>query len=159
MRTRISVVVASNNKQFLDQARAGISPGEAIRIVGEAREAWEALDVVSRRKPTLLILDLGLPPAGGLPVLSQMRKRRPGTQVLAVDGQLDEAQMLMATKAGAHGYMLAEAIPAHLAKAIRVMTAGETWLGRKLMTKVVEELQRLYRLHERRRRRRGGMKS
>ena len=79
--------------------------------------------------------------------------------MLAIDNQLDEAQVLRVTKAGSHGYMLGEALPAYLAKAVRVMAAGEAWLSRKLMAKVVEEIQRLARLRERARRRRGRIDS
>jgi DNA-binding NarL/FixJ family response regulator len=93
-------------------------------------------------------VDLALPPAGGLPVLAQVRRRSPKTRVLAVDARLDEGRMLSVAKAGAHGYMLEEAIPAYLVKAIRVMAAGEVWLSRKLMAKVVVELQRLDRLQK-----------
>ena len=155
MQSSIKVVLASDNNQLLDQAKAALAAEKAIKLVGVARGVREAVALVSHRRPTLLILDLTLPPAGGLPLLAPVRKRSPKTKVLAIDNQLDEARVLRVTKAGSHGYMLGEALPAYLAKAVRVMAAGEAWLSRKLMSKVVEELQRLVRLRERARRRRG----
>ena len=151
----LKVVLASANSQLLDAARAGLAAEKAIKTIGEARGGREVVALLGQRRATLLLLDLALPPAGGLPVLAQVRQRSPKTRVLAIDAQLDEGQVLRVTKAGAHGYMLGEAIPAYLAKAVRVMAAGEVWLSRKLMAKVVEELQRLVRLTERAGPRRG----
>lgn len=159
MPTVIKVALASDNSQLLDRARAGLAAEKAIRIVGEAREGRQAVRLVTRGRPTLLLLDLALPPAGGIPLLAQVRKRSPKTSVLAIDDQLDEGQMLKVAKAGARGYMLKEAIPAYLPKAVRVMAAGEVWLSRKLMGKVIGELQRLVRLQEQARRRQGGIHS
>lgn len=140
------VVLASANSQLLDRARAGLAAEKTIKIVGEARDGREAVRLVSQRRPRFLLVDLVLPPAGGLPVLAQVRRRSPKTRVLAVDARLDEGRVMRVAKAGAHGYMLEEAIHTYLAKAIRVMAAGEVWLSRKLMWMVVEELQRLVRL-------------
>jgi len=148
MSAPIMVLLASANSQLLDQARAGLAAEKAIKIVGEAGGAREAVHLVSQRRPRFLLLDLALPPAGGLPVLAQIRRRSPKTRVLAVDARLDEERVMRVAKAGAHGYMLEEAIPAYLVKAIRVMAAGEVWLSRKLMAMVVAELQRLVRLRK-----------
>ena len=156
MSSPIMVVLASANSQLLDQARAGLAAEKTIKIIGEAGGGREAVQLVSKRRPRFLLLDLALPPAGGLPVLAHVRRRSPKTRVLAIDARLDEGRVLRVTKAGAHGYMLGEAIPAYLAKAIKVMAAGEVWLSRKLMGIVVAELQRLVRLPKRVERRRGG---
>jgi len=145
----IKVALASDNSQLLDRAKAGLAAEKAIRIVGEAREGRQAVRLVTRGRPTLLLLDLALPPAGGIPLLAQVRKRSPKTRVLTIDGQLDEARVLRAAKGGAYGYMLGEAIPGYLPRAVRAMAAGEVWLSRKLMGKVIGELQRLVRLQGR----------
>lgn len=150
------LVLASDNSELLNRARVGLAAEKSVKIVGETRGGRETVVLVSQRRPTLLVIDLALPPSGGLPVLAQVRKRSPKTRVLAIDDHLDEQRVLRVAKAGAYGYMLGEAIPAYLAKAVRVMAAKEAWLSRKLMGSIVEELQRLVRLRNRARRRRGG---
>lgn len=150
------LVLASDNNQLLDRARVGLAAEKTVKIVGETREGKETVALVSQRRPALLVIDLALPPSGGLPVLAQVRKRSPKTRVLAIDDRLDEQRVLRVAKAGAYGYMLGEAIPTHLGKAVRVMAAKEAWLSRKLMARVVDELQRLVRLRHRARQRRGG---
>jgi DNA-binding NarL/FixJ family response regulator len=149
MSPQIMVVLASNNSHLLDQGRKALAAERAIRIVGEAQKRDLALHMVRHRRPTILIIDLALPPAGGFLVLPQIKRRSPKTRVLAIDDRLDEARVLRAAKAGADGYMLQEAVPGFLAKAVRVMSAGEAWLSRSLIGKVVAELQRLARLQER----------
>ena len=142
----MTMALASDNTQFLTQARTRLARERAVRIVGEAREAREAAALVTHRRPTLVLLDVALPPAGGLPILRQIRKRSPKTRTLVIDARFDEGRVLRVAKAGAHGYMVAEAVPGYLAKAVRVMAAGEVWFSRKLMGKVVDELQRLVRI-------------
>lgn len=159
MPSPVMVILASNNGQLLDQARAGLAAEKAIRIVGEARGGKETVALVSQRRPTLLVVDMALPPAGGLPVVAQVRKGSPKTRVLAIDDRLNEQRVLKLAKAGAYGYMLGDAIPGYLAKAVRVMAAGEVWLSRKLMGRLVEELERLVQLRARAGRRRGGKDS
>jgi DNA-binding NarL/FixJ family response regulator len=145
----IKVALASDSSQLLGQARAALATEEAITIAGEARGAEQVLHLVRQRRPTLLLLDLALPPAGGHGLIAQVREQSAKTRVLAIDDQLDEGEVLRVAKTGARGYILKEAIPVYLAKAIRVMAAGEVWFSRKHMGKVVEELQRLVRLQGR----------
>jgi len=149
------LVLASDNSELLNRARVGLAAEKAVKIIGETRRGRETVALVSQRRPTLLVIDLALPPSGGLPVLAQVRKRSPKTRVLAIDEHLDEQRVLRVAKAGAYGYMLGEAIPTHLGKAVRVMAAKEAWLSRKLMARVVDELQRLVRLRRRAGQRRG----
>lgn len=156
MSALIKVALASDSSQVVGQARAALATEEAITIAGEARGAEQVLHLVRQRRPTLLLLDLALPPAGGHALIAQVREQSARTRVLAIDDQLDEGEVLRVAKTGAHGYMLEEAIPVYLAKAVRVMAAGEVWFSRKLMGKVVEELQRLVRLEEPAGVRRGG---
>lgn len=65
--------------------------------------------------------------------------------MLTIDEAFDERQALQAAKAGAYGYMLAEAIPVHLATAVSCMAAGDPWFSRRLSAKIVDEFQRLER--------------
>ena len=155
MPSPIMLVLASDNSELLNRARVGLAAEKAVKIIGETRRGRETVALVSQRRPTLLVIDLALPPSGGLPVLAQVRKRSPKTRVLAIDEHLDEQRVLRVAKAGAYGYMLGEAIPTHLGKAVRVMAAKEAWLSRKLMARVVDELQRLVRLRRRAGQRRG----
>ncbi len=143
----VTVVFASANGQLLNAAKEILAATSDIQLVGEARGAIEVIPLVSKRRPTLLIIDLALPPAGALPLLAQVRKRGVGgPMVLTIDEGLDERRALQVAKAGAHGYMAAEAVPAYLTEAIRTITAGKAWFSRKLAAKIVDELQRLGRV-------------
>ncbi len=143
----VTVVFASANGQLLNAAKEILAATSDIQLVGEARGAIEVIPLVSKRRPTLLIIDLALPPAGALPLLAQVRKHGVGgPMVLTIDEGLDERRALQVAKAGAHGYMAAEAVPAYLTEAIRTITVGKAWFSRKLAAKIVDELQRLGRV-------------
>lgn len=159
MRSRIAPIkvgLAAVRQPVVDALEAGLATARGIKIVGEAHTALETLKLVSRGRPALLIVDLAIPPIGGLAILGGVRQRSPRTRVLVIDDKLNEQRALETAKEGGYGYMLADAVPVYLAKAIRCMGAGEAWFSRKLTASIVDEFYRLIRLHAHRGERREG---
>lgn len=140
----VTVVFASANWQLLNAAKEIFAATSDIQLVGEARDFKEVISMVRQRQPRILTVDLALPPAGVLPLLARVRKRGArGPMVLTIDEGLDERRALQVAKAGAHGYLPAEAVPAYLTEAIRTIATGKAWFSRKLGAKIVDEFHRL----------------
>ena len=111
--------------------RAGIRSWLAeteFRIVGEAANASEALDAASRLRPDLVILDSGLPDAGGAALCAAILERLPETAIVVYSGYFDEETVGAAADAGACGYLLKDAEEPHLADALRRVAAGERFV-------------------------------
>ena len=91
---------------------------------GEARHSKEALDLVSRERWDLVILDVDLPGRGGLDVLKQMRAEHPKLPVLMFSMHSEEQFAVRALKAGASGYVAKDSASERLVEAIRKTIRG-----------------------------------
>lgn len=98
-------------------------------IVGEAAGAVEALEVVLRVEPDVVLLDLGLPDGRGVDVAARLAVLAPAVRVIVVTMYDDEGSVREALAAGAVGYVVKDAAPAQLVAAVRAAEQGAVVLG------------------------------
>jgi DNA-binding NarL/FixJ family response regulator len=134
----ITVLIAVESALLGAGLRLVLAPQADLQVVGEAADSPQALHLMEALQPDLLLLDLQLPEAGGLALLSQLQARCPRTYILLLSGVLDDAVIVEALQQGAKGYVPKTATPDQLIKAIRTTYAGELWVRRALLTRVVE---------------------
>jgi DNA-binding NarL/FixJ family response regulator len=103
-----------------------------ITVVGEAADGIEALKLVARRKPDVLILDLMMPGLDGLQVTRRVSRMKHGTRVILLTMYGDEAYVRDGLKSGATGYVVKESCGADLLQAIRDVAAGRSYLSPSL---------------------------
>ncbi len=103
-----------------------------FKVVGEAGDGVEALLLVERLKPDILIVDMMMPNMNGLEVLRQVRKNSPMTRTIVLSMQSADAYVIEAMKNGAAGYVLKETGPSELVNALREVNLGNQYLSAKL---------------------------
>jgi DNA-binding NarL/FixJ family response regulator len=99
-----------------------------LSVVGEARDGIEALELVRRERPQVLLLDMRMPRLDGVGVLEELRKVPDPPAALVLTTFDDADAFLAAVRAGARGYLLKDVSPEELGEAIRSLAAGGTWL-------------------------------
>jgi two-component system invasion response regulator UvrY len=109
---------------------------------GEARHSKEALDLVSRERWDLVILDVDLPGRGGLDVLKQMRAEHPKLPVLMFSMHSEEQFAVRALKAGASGYVAKDSASERLVEAIHKVIRGGRYVSPALAEKLAADLSR-----------------
>lgn len=119
-----------------------LRPEKGVQVVGEARSGLEAL-AAARRRPRLLLLDWALATGGEFALLRILRKQSPKTKVLLLTRPTSQARLLDALAHGARGYLDARALRRFLPKAVRLVDAGEAWVPRKMVAKILDRLPRL----------------
>jgi DNA-binding NarL/FixJ family response regulator len=85
------------------------------------------LDALRMHKPDVLILDVSLPPGGGLSVLRQMRREKLPTRVVLLADHHDGRHVLEAVRLGVVGILLPDMTPEALLQCVRAVHAGEPW--------------------------------
>jgi NarL family two-component system response regulator LiaR len=100
----------------------GLQPG--MEVVGEAGSAEQALALVPRLQPDVVLLDLVLPGMSGVEAVRRLRDAHPAVKVVVLTSFAGEDAVLPAVRAGAAGYLLKDVGPAELAEALRVVHAG-----------------------------------
>ena len=127
-----------------DFVRAGITvmvSGEPdLRIVGEASDGREAIELCSRQRPDLTLMDVRMPRMDGLMATRTLKSRLPGMSVLMLTMYENQDYLFEAIKAGAAGYVLKDAPQQELVTAIRKVLGGETALNRRLATGLLQRL-------------------
>lgn len=96
-----------------------------VEVVGEASTLREAVDLLTRETPDLLLLDLQLPDGSGLNLLPHLRTLPQTPKVLVLTSFLDDASVREALRAGASGFLIKHSGPAALLDGIRAVLRGE----------------------------------
>jgi DNA-binding NarL/FixJ family response regulator len=138
----IRVVLADDQALVRSGLRALLANSDDILIVGDASDGREAVAVVARTQPDVVLMDLRMPGLDGIAA----------TQRITADPRLSDVAIIMLTtfdeddeifaaiRAGASGYLLKDAEPEDLREAIRVVAAGDALLSASVTRKVMEGL-------------------
>jgi DNA-binding NarL/FixJ family response regulator len=95
-----------------------------IEVVGEAENGRQALDVVRRLRPDVVLMDLQMPDVDGVAATRMIMAERLGVDVLVLTSYSDSERIVAALDAGAVGYLLKDAEPDDVLQGIRAVTRG-----------------------------------
>lgn len=110
-----------------------------VEIVGEAANGLEALPVIKRTQPQLVLMDLSMPTMNGLDATRQIKQLFPKTIVLVLSMYNDPVFVARALQAGASGYILKESMIEELALAMRSVVEGGMFLSPQVAAPIVQE--------------------
>jgi DNA-binding NarL/FixJ family response regulator len=102
--------------------------GSEIVVVGEAANGQEAVQLVARLAPDVLVMDLDMPGGDGLTATKQLMDQRNPVKILILTMHTEEEQLLPLLRAGARGYLAKNAAERDLVDAIRVVMAGDVFV-------------------------------
>ncbi|HZO30984.1 MAG TPA: response regulator transcription factor [Chloroflexota bacterium] len=117
-----------------------LEPG--IEVVGEAGDGEQAVQVVERLRPDVILMDLEMPGLGGVEAARQISERQPSSKIVVLTSHAAEEDVFPALKAGALGYLLKHSAPDDVVRAIRQAHQGETVLHPAIARMVLQELNR-----------------
>jgi DNA-binding NarL/FixJ family response regulator len=133
----IRVLIVDDHPIFRDGLRTGLNPLPDVVIVGEAATATEALAMVDQLQPDVVLMDLGLPDAGGIETTRTITAHHDRTAILVLTMRDDDASVFAAVRAGAAGYLLKGSDQEELARAIRGVATGDAVFGPGIASRVL----------------------
>ena len=139
----VRVVVVDDHPMWRDGGRADLARDGDFLVVGQAGSVAEAVDVVARHRPELVLMDLSLPDGSGSEATAQVLALLPGARVLVLSASGEQADVLAAVTAGASGYLLKSATSTALLEAARQVVAGEPVFSPSLAALVLGEFRRV----------------
>lgn len=134
------MLVADDHAVVREGLRAFLELQEGIEVVGEAADGREAVETAVRLRPDVIVMDLVMPRLDGVAAMRELRESLPGARVIVLTSFLDDDKLLPALRAGAAGYLLKNARPQELARAVHAAHAGETLLDPVVAARLVETL-------------------
>ena len=128
--------MAEDHKLVREGLKALLKDETSFELVGEASDGLEALHMVQKLKPNVLLLDLRLPRIHGLELLRQLKDQK-HTRVVVVSMHSDEPYVIEAIKQGVFGYVVKDSPSEELIRAIRAAAEGKEYISEELRQRVI----------------------
>ena len=124
----IRVLLVDDHAVVREGLRTFLELQEGIEVAGEASDGAEGVAAARRLQPDVVLMDLVMPRLDGVGAMRELRRSVPDARVIVLTSFTDEEKLLPALQAGAAGYLLKNAEPAEIARAVRAADAGEALL-------------------------------
>jgi DNA-binding NarL/FixJ family response regulator len=134
----ITVAIADDHALVRRGLGVMLDNEDDLSVVAEASNGAEAVEAVRRTEPDVVVMDVQMPELDGIEATQQIVASGAATRVLVVTTfDLDE-YVFAALRAGAAGFLLKDAKPAELARAVRTVAAGDSLLAPRVTRRLVE---------------------
>ena len=132
------IVIAEDHTILREGLRALLSSDPELEVVGEAEDGQEAIRVVEKFKPGLVLMDLSMPRMNGTDAIKEIKKRSPETKILVLTVHKTDEHILATLQAGADGYVLKDSTNVELRMAIKNVLMGKFFISPGISGKVIE---------------------
>jgi DNA-binding NarL/FixJ family response regulator len=137
----IRVLIADDHGIVRSGLRMLIERQHDMRVVAEADDGVDALELAQAERPDVAVLDVSMPRMTGLQAAREIRAHSPDTRVLLLSMHDDERYFFEGLEAGAAGYVLKRAADTDLIDALRTVSAGSTFLSDDAQALLMREWQ------------------
>jgi two-component system response regulator NreC len=139
MNDHIRVLIADDHTIVRSGLRLLLEAEPDIEVVGEALEGREAINLVEKHLPDVILMDISMPGMDGLEATRQIKAAWPQVKVLVLTMHRSDEYFFEMLKAGASGYILKGAETSDLIHAVRVVGRGEVFLYPTMAQKLVKD--------------------
>ena len=136
----IRVLVVDDHAVVRQGLRGLLELQDGIEVAGDAADGDQGVDAATRLRPDVILMDLVMPALDGVEATRLLRERLPETRVIVLTSFLDDDKLLPALRAGAAGYLLKNAEPQEVVRAVRAAHAGQTVIDPVVAARLVETL-------------------
>jgi two-component system, NarL family, nitrate/nitrite response regulator NarL len=136
----IRVAVVDDHAVVREGIRRVLEGEPGVTVVGEGANGTEALALVAREKPDVLVMDVAMPGQTGIQVAAELHRLGATTRVLILSMYDQPEYVLESVKAGARGYLLKDSPPAELRRAVRAVFQGEQFFPPAIAARLTDAL-------------------
>jgi len=145
---QIRILIADDHVIIRSGLRLLLEQQPDFKVVAEANDGREALQMASKFHPEVAILDIGMPGLNGIEATRQIVAQEPATQVVILSMHADEGYVLRALKAGAKAYIVKNSAEADLIRAVRAVAEGKSFFSPVISKMLLEDYVRQVREKE-----------
>ena len=135
----IHVILADDHTLVRAGIRALLEKLPGVKVIGEAGDGREALDLVKAQPPEVVLMDIAMPGLNGLEATERMARDFPDVRIILLSMHNNEEYVLRALKSGAVGYLLKKAATVELEAALRQVVRGEIYLSREISAQLLKK--------------------
>jgi DNA-binding NarL/FixJ family response regulator len=142
MPVSIRVLLADDHAMVREALAQILDESGWLRVVGQASDGPQTLDLAARTRPDVLVLDYSMPQLDTPADISALLRRWPQLKVLVLTVHENIHYAVKVLESGAHGYVVKSAAVAELVEAIKAVSEGEIYISPKLSQRVIQQLRR-----------------
>jgi DNA-binding NarL/FixJ family response regulator len=128
---RLHVLIADDHPLMLAGIRRTLERDDQLAVVGEARTGPELLELIARRAPDVVVMDLRMPGVNGTELLARLRSSWPAVKVVVLSAAADRASVERAMAAGASAYAIKTVEPSEVIELIKLAASGRGTFERR----------------------------
>jgi RNA polymerase sigma factor (sigma-70 family) len=137
----VKIAIVEDNKTTREGLETIVNLSPDYRCVCVCETAEEALRLIPKHQPEVVLMDIQLPNMSGVECVAQLKERIPSVQVIMVTVYQDPDRIFRALRAGASGYLLKRATPEQVLNAIRDVQQGGVPMSAEIARKVIAHFQ------------------
>jgi len=139
---KITILLAEDHVVVRESVRQFLEREANFEVVGEAGDGEEAVQMASRLKPDVIVMDISMPKLNGIEATKRIKALQPSAVILILTAYDYEQYIFPLLEAGAAGYLLKDVSSRELVRAIQTVHKGEAVLHPAVARKVMERLRR-----------------
>jgi DNA-binding NarL/FixJ family response regulator len=136
----VRVLLVDDHVMFTQSLARLLADEPGIVVVGSARNGPEALELLGRLEPDVVLVDYAMPEQDGVAITAEIKARWPRTQVVMLTGSAEDRTLLAAMEAGVSGFLTKDRAANDVAAAVRAAAAGEVLVTPAMLTRLLPRL-------------------
>ena len=137
---KLTIVIADDHPLFRVGLRETIESERGFKVVGEASDGEQALEMISEMYPAIAILDVSMPKLDGLALARKLVAQAPSVGVILVTMYREQKLFTQALEAGVEGYVLKDSAVTDIISCIKAVAAGQNYASPELTTYLVKRV-------------------
>ena len=135
----IRIIIADDHRIFREGVRTLLDHADGIEVIAEAENGRRSVELALELKPDVVVMDITMPDLNGIEATRRIVSKLPQVRVLALSMHSDRRFITGVIGAGASGYLLKDCAFEELARAIRMVADGQTFLSPRIAGIVLDE--------------------
>lgn len=136
---QIEIVIADDHTIVRQGLRKLLEEEECLKITGEAMDGREAVQIVQKLKPDIVIMDIAMPILNGIEAARQIKQSELKTKIIILSMHDHTRYIRELLSIGVSGYLLKNAVSGDIIKAIHAVIKGESYLSPTISNRVIED--------------------
>src|SRR5919107_4953620 len=139
---RFDVLLVDDHKIMRDGIKAILKHSEEFHVIGEAENGSDAVQICRRSRPSIILMDIGLPGLNGIEATTEILRYCPETRIIVLSMYDDEHSVVGAIRSGARAFVLKKASDNDLLDALRTVARGGSYLSPQVSDRLLTRIQR-----------------
>src|SRR5687768_11845649 len=143
--TTVGVLIVDDHRMFSESLARLLDDEDGITVLGVAGTGSDAIDMVNRLHPNVVLMDYQLPDRDGVAVTVEVKRQKPSVMVVMLTGSTEDRVLLAAIDAGCSGFLTKDRAAAEVVHAVRAAAVGEALISPALLARLLPKLNRTQR--------------